>query len=73
MMLEIEIDNNNIKEIALKDLRGLMGIVNQDQYYLMILYIIILIGKTNSTKEEIIAAAKIANAHNFILETENGI
>ncbi len=70
---EIKIDNNNIKEIALKDLRGLMGIVNQESILFNdTIYNNIGLGKLNSTKEEIIAAAKIANAHNFILKTENG-
>ena len=42
------------------------------QYYLTILFQTILLLKPNATKEEIIEAAKVANAHNFISELENG-
>ena len=69
----ILIDNNNIKEIALKDLRGLMGIVSQESILFNdTIYNNIQLGNINANEEEIIAAAKIANAHSFILETENG-
>ncbi len=69
----ILIDNNDIKEIALCDLRNLMGIVNQDSILFNdSIYNNIRLGNINANKEEIIAAAKIANAHNFILATENG-
>ncbi len=70
---EILIDNNNIKEIALADLRGLMGIVSQESILFNdTIYNNIRLGKIDATEEEVIAAAKVANAHHFILETENG-
>jgi len=69
----IFIDNNDIKEIALCDLRSLMGIVSQESILFNdTIYNNIRLGNINANKEEIIAAAKIANAHNFILATENG-
>jgi ABC-type multidrug transport system fused ATPase/permease subunit len=64
---EILIDGINIKEFTLKSLRNLMGNVNQepilfnDTFYNNIAF-----GVTNSTEEGIIAAARIANAHEFI-------
>ena len=68
----ILIDNNDIKEIALCDLRSLMGIVSQESILFNdTIYNNIRLGNINASKKEIIAAAKIANAHNFILATEN--
>ena len=70
---EILIDNNNIKDIALVDLRNLIGIVNQESILFNdSIYNNIKLGNLVATKEEIISAAKIANAHEFILDTENG-
>ena len=70
---EILIDNNNIKEIALADLRGLMGIVSQESILFNdTIYNNIRLGKIDATEDEVIAAAEVANAHHFILETENG-
>ena len=70
---EILIDNNNIKGIAIADLRNLMGIVTQESILFNdTIYNNIKLGKINATEGEIIAAAKVANAHDFILETENG-
>ena len=70
---EILIDNTNIKEISIADLKSLMGIVSQESILFNdTIYNNIRLGKINATEDEIIAAAKIANAHNFILETENG-
>ena len=70
---EISIDNNNIKDIALADLRNLIGIVNQEPILFNdSIYNNIKLGNLIATKEEIISAAKIANAHEFILDTENG-
>jgi subfamily B ATP-binding cassette protein MsbA len=69
----IEIDDINIKQIDKKSLRGLMGLVTQDS----ILFNDsvrnnIALGKENATDEEIIEAAKIANAHDFIISLPNG-
>ena len=70
---EILIDNNNIKEIALADLRSLMGIVSQESILFNdTIYNNIRLGKIDATDDEVIAAAEVANAHHFILETENG-
>lgn len=70
---EICIDGVNIKEINLHSLRDLMGNVNQeailfnDTFYNNIAF-----GVENATMDEVIAAAKIANAHDFISATEQG-
>ena len=70
---EILIDNNNIKEIALTDLRALMGIVSQESILFNdTIFNNIRLGNTNASEQEVMGAAKIANAHDFILETENG-
>ncbi|GGG47634.1 antibiotic ABC transporter ATP-binding protein [Croceivirga lutea] len=69
----IAIDGENIKNITKKSLRGLMGLVTQDS----ILFNDsvknnICLGKPLATDEEIIEAAKIANAHEFIVNLPNG-
>lgn len=70
---DILIDGINIKELTLKNLRGLMGIVTQESILFNdSVYNNIAFGMDNAKKEDIIEAAKIANAHNFILELENG-
>ena len=70
---EILIDNNNIKEIALADLRSLMGIVSQESILFNDTILNnIRLGKLDATEQQVMEAAKIANAHDFILETENG-
>ncbi|MUH37794.1 ABC transporter ATP-binding protein [Zobellia amurskyensis] len=70
---EISIDGHNIKDITKKSLRGLMGLVTQDS----ILFNDsvannISLGKESASREEIIEAAKIANAHDFIIDLPNG-
>ena len=70
---EILIDNNNIKEIDLADLRSLMGIVSQESILFNDTILNnIRLGKLDATEQEVMEAAKVANAHDFILETENG-
>jgi len=70
---EILIDNNNIKEIALNDLRSLMGIVSQDSILFNdTIFNNIRLGNVNASEHEVKEAAKIANAHEFIKATENG-
>lgn len=70
---EITIDGVNIKDMKVKSLRGLIGNVNQeailfnDSFYNNITF-----GVENATMEQVIEAAKIANAHDFIMETEHG-
>ncbi len=70
---EILIDGINIKEIGLKNLRDLMGIVTQESILFNDTIINnIALGTDNFTKEQVIEAAKIANAHDFISKMENG-
>ena len=70
---EITIDGVNVKDMTVKSLRGLIGNVNQeailfnDSFYNNITF-----GVENATMEQVIEAAKIANAHDFIMETEHG-
>ena len=69
----ITIDGKDIRSVTLESLRRNVGIVQQDVYLFSgtveenILY-----GKPDATREEIIRAAKLANAHDFIMELENG-
>lgn len=70
---QILIDNIDIKNIKLKDLRNRIGIVQQDVYiFAGTIAENIAYGKENATPEEIIEAAKAANAHNFIMELKDG-
>lgn len=70
---EITIDGTNIKDCRVRDLRALIGNVNQeailfnDTFFNNIAF-----GVENATMEQVIEAAKIANAHDFIMETEKG-
>lgn len=69
----ITIDGINIKDVCIRDLRGLMGNVNQDPILFNdTIFNNIAFGVENPTMEQVIAAAKIANAHDFIMEKENG-
>ena len=70
---DILIDNHNIKDLALSDLRKLIGIVSQESILFNdTIYNNILLGKIDANEHEVITAAKIANAHDFILETKDG-
>jgi ABC-type multidrug transport system fused ATPase/permease subunit len=70
---ELLIAGTNVREVEFHELRELMGNVNQeailfnDSFYNNIIF-----GVKNATKEQVIEAAKIANAHDFIMETEQG-
>ena len=69
---EICVDGVNIKIIKLSDLRHLMGVVSQESILFNdSIYNNIKIGNPSANKEEIIEAAKIANAYDFIMQTEN--
>ncbi|HLW08896.1 MAG TPA: ABC transporter ATP-binding protein [Fermentimonas sp.] len=69
----IYIDGVNIKDLKLVDLRSLMGNVNQDPILFNdTFYNNIAFGVKEATEDQIIQAAKIANAHEFIMATENG-
>ena len=69
----ITIDGVNIKDVRISDLRSLIGNVNQeailfnDTFFNNIAF-----GVENATMEQVIEAAKIANAHDFIMEKEDG-
>lgn len=69
----ILMDGIPIKQIALEDLRALIGIVSQESFLFNETVLNnISLGKPGASKEEIITAAKVANAHDFITELENG-
>ncbi len=69
----IYIDGINIKEYKLKDLRSLMGIVSQEAILFNdTIHNNIRFGLEEVSEEEVIQAAKIANAHEFIIKTEEG-
>lgn len=70
---QIMIDGTDIRELKLQDLRDLMGNVNQEAILFNdTIYNNIAFGVENTTMADVIAAAKVANAHDFITETENG-
>jgi len=70
---EVLIDGINVKDMGIHDLRSLIGNVNQeailfnDTFFNNISF-----GVDSATREEVEAAAKIANAHEFIMASENG-
>jgi len=70
---EVLIDGKNIKDVRISELRQFIGNVNQeailfnDTFYNNITF-----GVENATMEQVIEAAKIANAHEFIMESEHG-
>ena len=67
------IDGKDIRGIKISSLRSLMGNVNQDPILFNdTIFNNIAFGVENATKEQVIAAAKIANAHDFIMEKEEG-
>lgn len=69
----IFIDNIDIRHIRLHDLRNLMGNVNQEAILFNdTIFNNITFGVESATMTEVIAAAKVANAHDFIIETEHG-
>ena len=70
---KITIDGKDIKDIKLKDLRDNRGIVQQDVYlFVGTVYDNIRYGRPDATREEVIAAAKEANAYDFIMSLPNG-
>ena len=69
----ISIDGIDIKDFKQESLRGLLGLVTQDSIlFNETVRNNISLGKEDATDEEIIAAAKIANAHDFIMDLPNG-
>ena len=69
----ITIDGVDVRDLSLRSLRGMMGNVNQeailfnDTFYNNITF-----GVQGATREQVEAAARIANAHDFIMESEKG-
>jgi len=69
----ITIDGKDIRKLTLNSLRKNIGIVQQDVYMFSgTIAENILYGKPDATMDEVIEAAKLANAHDFIMELENG-
>jgi subfamily B ATP-binding cassette protein MsbA len=69
----IMIDGHDLKDITVNSLRQQMGTVNQESILFNdTIYNNIAFGKPDATMEEVIAAAEIANAHDFILNTDEG-
>jgi len=69
----IKIDGLDYRDVKIEDLRAQMGTVNQESFLFNdTIFNNIAFAKPNATEAEVIAAAKIANAHEFILNTENG-
>jgi ABC-type multidrug transport system fused ATPase/permease subunit len=69
----VEVNGIDVRKLRVKDLRSLMGNVNQeailfnDSFFNNIAF-----GSENATREQVEAAARIANAHDFIMETAEG-
>lgn len=70
---EILLDGQNIKHATLQSLRSNVGVVQQDVYLFSgTVYENIAYGKPGASREEIVNAAKMAGAHDFIMELKNG-
>lgn len=70
---KILVDGVNIRDYKMESLISLMGIVTQEAILFNdTVYNNITFGMENVTKEDVINAAKVANAHNFIIEMEDG-
>ena len=69
----IKIDGKDIRDVTLKSLRDNIGIVQQDVYmFAGTIYDNISYGRPGATEEEIVEAAKLANAHDFIMSLPHG-
>ena len=70
---QILIDGKDVRNLRVRDLRSLIGNVNQEAILFNdTIFNNIAFGVENATMEQVIAAAKIANAHDFIMEKEEG-
>lgn len=70
---EISIDGTDIRDLKVVDLRSLMGNVNQEAILFNdTIFNNIAFGVPDATHEQVEEAARIANAHDFIMESENG-
>lgn len=69
----ITIDGTDLREASLKDIRSLIGNVNQESILFNdTIFNNIAFGVENASMDDVIAAARIANAHDFIMEKEGG-
>ena len=69
----LKIDGHDYKDLTVESIRAQMGTVNQESILFNdTIFNNIAFGKPEATEQEVIAAAKIANAHDFILQTEEG-
>ena len=70
---KITLDGTDIKDFRIHDLRSLIGNVNQEAILFNdTIFNNIAFGVEGATMEQVVAAARIANAHDFIMEKENG-
>jgi len=70
---EVSIDGKSLKDYEIESLRKQMGVVTQESILFNdTIFNNIAFGNTNISEEAVIQAAKIANAHDFITQTENG-
>lgn len=70
---EVCVDGINVKDLTVHDLRSLMGMVNQEAILFNdTIYNNIVFGMKDVTPEQVEIAAKVANAHEFIMEKEEG-
>jgi len=66
-------DGNDVRDLKINDLRGLMGIVSQESILFNdTIFNNIAFGKEGVSEARVIEAAKVANAHEFIMQTEKG-
>ena len=69
----ITIDGTDIRDYKINDLRALMGLVSQESILFNdTVHNNIAFGMKNATREDVVEAAKVANAHDFIMQLENG-
>lgn len=70
---EITLDGKNIKDIKIRSLRNNIGVVQQDVYlFAGTIFDNILYGKPDATREEVVEAARNANAYDFIMSLPKG-
>ncbi len=70
---ELLIDGHDVRDMAISDVRGLMGIVNQETILFNgSVYDNIAFGMKDVTLEKVVSAAKVANAHEFIEKLDKG-
>ena len=68
----ISVDGKDIRDVRIRDLRALIGNVNQEAILFNdTIFNNIAFGVEGATMEQVVAAAKIANAHDFIMEKED--